>query len=206
MRGLYAIIDPDACLTSALAVAEAALRGGCAALQLRAKRCSDAEYLALGQEIARACRACGVPFFVNDRVRLVAALQADGVHVGQTDLAIEDVRAVVGAGARVGVSTHSLAQALDAERRGADVIGFGPVFATRSKRDPDPVVGVEGVREVCARVTIPVIAIGGITIANAAEVARAGAPMGAVISAVCGAERPEEAARALHGMFGGAKG
>lgn len=198
MRGLYAIIDPDACLTAPLAVAEAALRGGCAAVQLRAKRMTDVEYVALGSEIVRACRTAGVPFFVNDRVQLVAALGASGVHVGQTDAPVEAVRAVVGPAVRVGVSTHSLAQALEAERRGADVIGFGPVFGTTSKLDPDPVVGLDGLREVCARVRIPVIAIGGITLANAVEVAAAGAPLAAVISAVCRAPEPEKAARALH--------
>jgi thiamine-phosphate pyrophosphorylase len=202
MRGLYAIIDPEACRRPPLAVAEAVLRGGCAALQLRAKRFTDAEFLALGRELVRACRTVGVPFFVNDRVALVGELGADGVHVGQTDLAVEEVRRVVGPGVRIGVSTHSMAQARDAERLGADVIGFGPVFATKSKLDPDPVVGVEGVREVCRAVSIPVIAIGGITELNAAEVAGAGVSLVAVISAVCAADEPEGAARRLQGVFG----
>ncbi len=202
MRGLYAIIDPEACRQPAPAVAEAVLRGGCAALQLRAKRLTDAEYLDLGRVLVRACRAAGVPFFANDRVALVRELGADGVHIGQTDLPIEEVRRQVGSAVKIGLSTHSLAQARDAERRGADVIGFGPVFATKSKLDPDPVVGVEGVREVCRAVSIPVIAIGGITEQNAMQVAGTGVPLVAVISAVCAADDPEGATRRLHAIFG----
>ena len=89
----------------------------------------------------------------------------------------------------------------DAERRGADLIGFGPIFATTSKRDPDPVVGVDGLRAVCAVVGIPVVAIGGITPASAAQVVAAGAPLAAAISALCGADDPRDAARRLHGAL-----
>jgi thiamine-phosphate pyrophosphorylase len=202
MRGLYAIIDPEACRGAPSAVAEAVLRGGCAALQLRAKRLTDAEYLELGREIVSLCRTAGVPFFVNDRVGLVAELGADGVHVGQTDLPIEEVRAVLGPRRMIGVSTHTVEQALDSERRGAQMIGFGPVFATTSKLDSDPVVGLEGLRAVCGAVRIPVIAIGGIASANVLDVREAGASLAAVISAVCGVEDPEGAARKLHGVWG----
>jgi thiamine-phosphate pyrophosphorylase len=186
-----------------LAVAEAVLRGGCAALQLRAKRLADGEYLELGRAIVRACRTAGVPFFVNDRFELARVLDADGVHVGQTDAPLEAVRSALGSNVMIGISTHSLAQALDAERRGAQLIGFGPVFATQTKLDHEPVVGVLAVREVCSSLRIPVIAIGGLDASNAAEVAAAGAPLGAVISAVCRADDPERAARALHAAFGG---
>jgi thiamine-phosphate pyrophosphorylase len=139
-----------------------------------------------------------VPFVINDRHWLAAELGASGVHVGQTDAPLEEVRQRLPRGVTVGVSTHTLAQALDAERRGADLIGFGPVFATRSKPDADPVVGVDGLREVCARLQIPVVAIGGIDLLRAPEVAGAGAPMAATISALCQADDPEQAARQLH--------
>ncbi|HET6334169.1 MAG TPA: thiamine phosphate synthase [Polyangiales bacterium] len=201
MRGLYAIIDPEVCRDAPLAVAEAVLRGGCAALQLRAKCLTDAEYLELGREIVSLCRTAGVPFFANDRVDLVVELGADGVHVGQTDLPIEEVRAALGARMMIGVSTHSVEQAKDAERRGAQMIGFGPVFATTSKLDHDPVVGLEGLRVVCGAVRIPVIAIGGITLGNVSDVCVVGAQLAAVISAVCRAEDPEGAARTLHGAW-----
>ena len=202
MRGLYAIIDPEVCRVHPLAVAQAVLRGGCAVLQLRAKRLTDAEYLGLGHELVRECRGAGVPFFVNDRVHLVAALAADGVHVGQADLAVEAVRQALGPAVMIGVSTHSLAQARDAEARGAQLIGFGPVFATTTKLDHDPVVGLEALKSVCETVRIPVIAIGGITQANVTQVAKSGAPLAAVISAVCGAADPEQAARSLHRASG----
>jgi len=197
MRGLYAIIDPEVC-ADPLAIAAAALRGGCAALQLRAKRLDESEFLTLGHALVRACRTTGVPFFVNDRFELATDLGADGVHVGQTDAPIETVRERVGPSVAIGVSTHSLAQALEAERRGASLIGFGPVFATTTKLNPDPIVGVSGLREVCERVRIPVIAIGGITDSNVAEVVAAGAPLVAVISALARAPDPERVARSFH--------
>ena len=99
------------------------------------------------------------------------------------------------------MSTHTLAQALEAERRGADLIGFGPIFSTQSKPDADPVVGLAALREVCARVRIPVVAIGGITRSSVSEVALAGAPLAAAISALC--QEPEQAARHLHQALGG---
>lgn len=199
MKGLYAIVDPEHCLArDPRAVAEAILRGGCAALQLRDKRASDAAFVALGRELSALCRERGVPFVVNDRVQLAREASADGVHVGQGDMPVEAVRQLVGSRVSISVSTHSLPQAEDAERRGADGIGFGPVFPTRTKQDPDPVVGVSKLAEVCARVRIPVIAIGGITLDTADRIVAAGAPLAAVISAVTGVGDPEAAARALH--------
>ena len=206
MRGLYAIVDPAVCLGAPLEAAEQILRGGCAMLQLRDKLGSDEQVLALGRELAALCRRAGVPFVVNDRYWLAQQLGADGVHVGQSDAALEEVRREVSGAIQVGVSTHSLDQALDAARRGADLIGFGPVFPTRSKGDADPVVGVAGLRAVCERVSIPVVAIGGIDLERAPEVAAAGAPLAAAISAVCRAPDIEWAAAQLHLALGGARG
>jgi thiamine-phosphate pyrophosphorylase len=203
MRGLYAIVDPAACrdLSPGLGpihVARAVLRGGCAALQLRDKTSTDAEFTKLGAELAKLCREAGVPFIVNDRIWLAAELHAYGVHVGQTDAPLEEVRQLLGPACSIGLSTNTLAQALDAQRRGADVIGVGPVFATTTKLDTEPVVGLSGLAEVCAAVTIPVIAIGGVTLERAEAIARSGAQMAAAISALCAAPDPEQAARALH--------
>jgi len=198
MRGLYAIVDPALCLGEPLQVAEHILRGGCAVLQLRDKLASDGEVLALGRALARLCQKAAVPFVINDRFWLAPDMGASGVHVGQGDAPIEQVRQALPRTIKVGVSTHSLAQALDAERRGADLIGFGPVFATHSKPDAEPVVGVAELREVCGRMQIPVVAIGGISLARAAEVAQAGAPLAAAISAVCRAPQVALAARQLH--------
>jgi len=201
MRGLYAIVDPQACVREPLQVAEAVLRGGCAALQLRDKQSDDRSFVRLASELAQACRKQRVPLILNDRFWLVREVSAQGAHVGQTDTPIEDVRRELGAAASIGLSTNSLEQACQAELRGADVIGFGPVFDTATKPGAGPAVGLGELAEVCARLSIPVVAIGGITLERAADVARAGAPLGAAISAICSFEDLEEVearARALH--------
>ncbi|MEY4578966.1 MAG: thiamine phosphate synthase [Pseudomonadota bacterium] len=204
MRGLYVIVDPEACMCEPVLVAQAALRGGCCALQLRDKHNDDRTFARLGLELASSCGRAGVPFIVNDRFWLARELGAQGVHVGQTDTAIETVRKELGAGISIGVSTHSLAQAHDAQARGAQLIGFGPVFATSSKLDPGPVVGIEGLTQVCAELAIPVVAIGGIRSERLDAVINAGTRVAAVISAVCAApdlEQVERAARMLHAQL-----
>ena len=197
VRGLYAIIDPAACAwRSPLAVAEAIVAGGCASLQLRDKRADDAAYLVLGRELRALCTRVGIPFVVNDRVHLARELRADGVHVGQGDMSIAEARALVGHGVQVGVSTHSLSQALRACEQGADLIGFGPVYPTRSKENADPVVGEAELGRVCQSVVrrdgtrMPVVAIGGVTATRAAALVRAGASFAAAISALCEAPDP----------------
>ncbi|MET0341172.1 MAG: thiamine phosphate synthase [Polyangiales bacterium] len=204
MKGLYVIVDPEHCAgRDPERIAEAALRGGCAALQLRAKQLSDRARLALARALASRSRAAGVPFWMNDRLDLALLCGADGAHLGQDDVALADARTLFPRA--LGLSTHDLAQARAAAHAGADLIGFGPVFPTASKRNPDPVVGLDRLRDVCAAVQVPVVAIGGITHAHAAEVARAGATYAAVIGAVCGAVDPEAAARTLHGALLGAR-
>jgi thiamine-phosphate pyrophosphorylase len=205
MRGLYAIVDPEHCAGRApLLVAKAILKGGCACLQLRDKRSDDRAFIALGTQLAALCKQAALPFIVNDRVHLAATLGAAGVHIGQGDMSVAAARALVGPAVQIGVSTHSIEQAERARAAGADLIGFGPIFATSSKLDPDPVVGVATLARVCASMSsgpgpaIPVVAIGGITLAHAAEIARAGASYAAAIGAVCAAADPEGAARALH--------
>ena len=198
MRGLYAIIDPEVCLEAPEEVASAVLRGGCAILQLRDKRSSDADVVRLAKKLAALCREHDVPFVVNDRYWLVPQVGAQGAHVGQTDAPLEEARRELGSGYTIGVSTHSLEQAQDAAKRGADLIGFGPIFGTSTKSDHDPVVGLEQLQQVVQQVTIPVVAIGGIQLARAAAVARTGVPLAAAVSAICAARDPEQAARELH--------
>jgi thiamine-phosphate diphosphorylase len=197
MKGLYAIIDPDHCGgRDPLWVAEQVLEGGCAALQLRAKSSSDRKQLELARALVQRCRRANVPFWINDRLDLGLLCEADGVHLGQDDVSIADARKIF-PGA-IGTSTHSLAQAREAADAGADVIGFGPVFATRSKLKPDPVVGVRGLAEVCMAVKLPVIAIGGIDASHARDIAISGAAYAAAIGALCMAADPRAAAHALH--------
>lgn len=202
-RGLYAIIDVEACgARSPLEVAAAVLEGGCAILQLRAKRSSDDEVLALGHALRALCTRANVPFVLNDRVELASAVRADGVHLGQDDMPIREARALtLASGLAIGISTHDLEQARAAQLAGADLIGFGPVFATQSKAQPDAVVGLAALAEVVRSVSIPVVAIGGIDLDNAKNVAQTGVPLAAAIGALCRASDPKRAAAALHALL-----
>lgn len=202
MRGLYVIIDPEHCAgRDPRWVTERVLSVGCAALQLRAKDLDDATHLTLACEIARSCRQARVPFWLNDRVDLALLSQADGLHLGQNDLPPERARELWG-GRPLGLSTHNLGQALLAtEARVVSLIGFGPIFATQSKRHPDPQVGLSGLRSVCASVSLPVVAIGGVKPEHVPALLAAGASACAVISAVCGAPDPAEAVRAFRAAF-----
>ena len=203
-RGLYAIVDPACCRgRDPEDVAAAILDGGCAVLQLRAKGLSDRALLGLSRRIAARARAAGVPFVVNDRADLAALVSASGLHLGQDDLPIAEARRVVGPAVVLGRSTHVRAQARVAIEEGADILAFGPVFETTSKARPDPVVGLDELAEVCRMSGRPVVAIGGVTAARASAIVRAGARWGAAISAICGADDPREAARALHAALGG---
>lgn len=204
-RGLYVLIDPEHTRgREPEAIARAALAGGCAVLQLRAKRLADGPRLALAERLCALARAVGVPFVMNDRADLALLVGADGLHLGQDDLPLAAARRLA-PGLTLGLSTHSLAQAVEGARLGADLLGFGPVFPTRSKALAEPVVGLATLAEVVRSVSVPVIAIGGLTLANAAEVARTGVRLGAVIGAVGEADEPEQAARALHAALGGVR-
>jgi thiamine-phosphate pyrophosphorylase len=198
MRGLYAIIDPEVCSRDPEQVARAVLRGGCAMLQLRDKKRSDADVVQLAKKLAAACREHQVPFVLNDRYWLVPQVGAQGAHVGQTDAPIEQARRELGSGYSIGVSTHNLEQAHDAAERGANLIGFGPIFGTNTKADHDPVVGLEALQQAVQQLSIPVVAIGGITLARAASITQTGAQLAAAVSALCAADDPEQAARELH--------
>ncbi len=196
-RGLYVIVDPEHCGGRApIEIATAALRGGARVLQLRAKGLGDRERLALARALQARCAERSIPFVMNDRPDLAVLAGADAVHLGQDDLPIADVRKIVGP-MPIGMSTHDIDQARRAIADGADMIGFGPVFATRTKTNAEPVVGLDRLRRACETANVPVIAIGGVAIANVAGVASAGATMWAVISAIGEAPDPEAAARAL---------
>lgn len=197
MNGLYAIIDPEHCDgRDPLWVADEVLHGGCAALQLRAKALGDRQCLRLARGIAERCANHGVPFWMNDRADLALLSGATGLHLGQGDLSFEDARTLFPG--QLALSTHTLALAREAASLGVDAIGFGPVFDTASKLNADPSVGLSALTEVCAAVSVPVIAIGGITLEHASAVARTGASYAAAIGAICRAFNPHSAARALH--------
>jgi thiamine-phosphate pyrophosphorylase len=199
VRGFYAIVDPELCAgRDPRRVAAQILEGGCALLQLRDKRpASDPALAELAAELLALCAQAGVPFVINDHVALAARLGAWGVHLGQGDLPLPEARALA-PGLKLGLSTHDPAQAQAALASGADLIGFGPVFPTRSKERPDPVVGVDTLRQVSSAIPLPVVAIGGIGLAELPAVIAAGASLVAAIGAVTGAADPRAAARAFH--------
>ena len=180
---LYAILDTG--LKSELApvvFTEALLDGGVRVIQYRHKgRWGRTSYDACCALAERVHQAGGI-FIVNDRADVAALCGADGVHVGQEDMPPEKARAFLGAGKIIGFSTHSREQAMLANRLPVDYIAIGPVFPTQTKENPDPVVGLETVRAVRALTTKPLVAIGGITLANAASVLAAGADAVAVVS------------------------
>ncbi len=195
--GFYAIVDPAHCGgRPPVDVAQQLLSGGAALLQLRMKTGSDREHVALARALRELTRAARVPFVMNDRADLALLVDADGLHLGQDDLSVADARRLLGA-RQLGVSTHDIQQATQAERDGADLIGFGPVFDTFTKERPDPTVGIATLAEVCRTVRVPVVAIGGLTPARAQEAYRTGATWVAAISAVTGASDVAASARAF---------
>lgn len=151
-----------------LSGAEAVLKGGCEWVQLRMKDASDEEFLAVGRKLAELCRSFGARLILDDRVRLVEEIGADGVHVGKNDMPVDEVRRLLGPGRIVGATANSFEDIAAAAARGADYIGLGPFRFTRTKQKLSPILGLEGYRRVMAACRdagnlLPVVAIGGIT-------------------------------------------
>lgn len=183
---LYAIVDAGNFVGESdptralLRFTEELLAGGAPLVQYRNKKGSAREMLSQARELRRVCK--GARLMMNDRADLCLAAGCDGVHVGQDDLSPEGARAVVGEPLWVGVSTHSPEQIAEADAGPADYLAIGPVFATSTKENPDPVIGLNGVRRARAAARKPLVAIGGITRVNCARVIEAGADAVAVIS------------------------
>lgn len=175
---------------------EEALKGGVTFVQLREKNLDDTAFLQEAKEIKELCARFHVPFVINDNVDIAAEIDADGVHVGQSDMEAGDVRKKLGPDKIIGVSAQTVEQALRAQAHGADYLGVGAVFPTGSKADAVE-VSHDTVREICRAVDIPVIAIGGITRENVIELKRTGICGIAVISAIFAQQDIEEAARTL---------
>lgn len=205
LRGYYAILDVAAALSldTERAVARAArlLAARPCMLQIRAKGASAAALVALARAVGPLARAAGVPLCVNDRLDVALAVGAEAVHLGQDDLPLADARRVAAGRLLIGISTHGPAQAEAAAAGGADYLGFGPIFATRSKLNPDPTVGLAQLAQVAASVAVPVVAIGGITVEQIGSVAATGAAAAALIGAVEGAADPAAAGRAVNLAF-----
>ncbi len=197
LGGLYVIVDTQFLKGRRhLEVASQAVRGGAKTIQLRDKFGSKKELLPIAQQLKELCAEQGALFIVNDHLDLALAADADGLHLGQDDLPTEVARRLLPIGKILGISTHSVNEAKAAQSAGADYIAAGSIYPTTSKEKAE-IIGLDGLRQIRRAVTLPIVAIGGITRGNAAEVMAAGADAAAVISAVLAAESPQEAARQI---------
>jgi len=188
LAGLYVILDPTVRPARPLTeVLEAAARAGVRLFQYRNKAASMKDAYAEAGPLRVRARDLNVLFFVNDRCDLAMALDADGVHLGQSDLPYLNARRLLGPEKYIGLSTHNAAQVESAHRLRPDYIGFGPIFTPASKSDHDPLVGIQGLRDIRPLTSVPVFAIGGIQAEHVRPLMEAGADGIAVISAVVGA-------------------
>lgn len=186
---LYAIVDAAQMATkSPVFIAEALFSAGVRLIQYRDKTGTSRRLFEASRDIALQAKRANALFIVNDRADIARASGARGVHLGQEDLPVELARRVLRRDQWVGISTHTLSQISQAEFSSADYVAFGPIFATRSKERPDPVVGLEGLCQARALTRKPLVAIGGITLANAPAVIEAGADSVAVIHDLLAAE------------------
>ena len=175
---------------------ECALKGGATCVQLREKELDDEAFLNEAMEISALCRKYGVPFFINDNVEIAIKCHADGIHVGQEDMEASKVRERVGNDMMIGVSVHSVEEALEAVKNGADCLGVGAMFSTSTKTDVN-VMPKETLRDICAAVDIPVVAIGGINKSNISQLAGTGVDGVALVSAIFAADDIENECRLL---------
>jgi thiamine-phosphate pyrophosphorylase len=199
--GLYVVTDEA--LSKGLThfqIAERAVRGGATVIQLRDKSLGGRELLATALKIKKITQKAGVLFIVNDRLDVALASGADGVHLGQDDLPLKDALKLVPKGFIIGITVHDVAEALVAQKGGASYLGLSPIFQTGSKDDAGAACGLQMIKEVKKRVSIPVVGIGGIKASNAREVLEAGADGIAVISAVVSQPDVEKAAKGLRDM------
>lgn len=178
---------------------ESALKGGCTCVQLREKELSEPEFLEEAIKIHKLCQSYGVPFIVNDNVDIAVKCHAEGVHVGQDDMKAARVRQKVGDDMIIGVSAHTVEEALDAVKNGADYLGVGAVFGTSTKPEADALTK-DMLKSICDCVSVPVVAIGGINGGNIKELSHTGIDGVALVSAIFGADDIESTCRSLRAL------
>ncbi|NCC24584.1 MAG: thiamine phosphate synthase [Deltaproteobacteria bacterium] len=192
---LYLVTDRPLCLgRDLLDIVRRAVAGGAKMVQLREKSLSTREFVDLARAVKLILAGTGVPLIVNDRVDVALASEADGVHVGQSDMDVADVRALVGPKAIVGLSVERMDQVLEVRDLNVDYLGVGPVLPTATKADACPAWGFDGLARACAAAKLPVVAIGSMGAETAAKARMAGAKGVAVVSAICSASDPAKAA------------
>ena len=195
---LYLVTDRS--LSKGRSTAEivaAAVAGGVSCIQLREKSCGTREFLDEALALQPLLKSRNIPLIINDRLDIALAIEADGVHLGQSDMPIGMARKIAGTSLIIGISAESVEDALRAEQQGADYIGISPVFSTPTKTDTALPLGLEGVRQIRALVDIPLVGIGGIHSDNAESVITAGADGIAVVSAIVSAADPAGASKKL---------
>ncbi len=194
--GLHVLTDRELVKPrSLIEVIKQAILGGASIIQLRDKDANDEEMISLGRGILK-LTAGKIPLIINDRLNVALALNAQGIHVGQSDIPAAQVRKLIGSNMILGISALTVDQAIKAQEDGADYIGVGPIFPTSTKADADSPIGINGLRDIRSVVSIPIIAIGSINKNNARNVMKYADGI-AVISAVLGAKNPLEATREL---------
>ena len=195
---VYLVTDPDLCAgRGVVETVRRAVAGGATLVQLRDKQADDATLIQAGRAIKAALDGSGVPLIVNDRLDVARAIGADGLHLGQNDGDPAAVRAALPATALLGLSIEHADQARGIDPTVIDYVGAGPVRATATKPGHAPPIGWAGLARICARSPVPVVAIGGLTVADAGAALAAGAAGLAVVSAICAAADPTAAARDL---------
>ena len=195
---LYAVTDQSWLKEgqTLLSVCEEVLSNGATFLQIREKDLDAASFEAEAAKLKELCARCNVPYVVNDSVEIALAIEADGVHVGQSDIKGRDIRSIIGADKILGISAGTVEEAINAEAAGADYIGVGAVFGTGTKKNARNMT-IERLKEICRAVSIPVVAIGGINANNLMELSHSGVDGVAVVSAIFAADEPGKATARL---------
>ena len=186
---------------SILDIVRAAVKGGVTCVQLREKECSTREFIDQALTIKNCLKTHSIPLIINDRLDVAQAVEADGVHLGQTDMPLATAKNILGDSMIIGISAESLEDAVEAEKGGADYLGVSPIYATPTKTDTAPPLGLEGLLQIRHAVKIPLVGIGGLNKENSVDVIRNGADGVAVVSAIVAADDPELASRELIGVI-----
>lgn len=197
---LYLVLDPELCRAHSLAeTTRRAVAGGVSMVQLRDKAATTSSLVVTGRSIKNALHGTGVPLIVNDDLEAAIAIDADGLHIGQGDLSVNEARQRLGAGKLLGLSVESVAQVQSVDHSAVDYVGIGPVFSTATKPDHKPPIGFAGLACIAAASPLPAVAIGGLKATHVARTLETGVGGLAVVSAICGQRDPMLAARELAG-------
>ena len=195
---VYLVTDRPLCLgRNIIDIVQEAVQAGVTIVQLREKEASTREFVNLAMAVKKVTAALHVPLLINDRIDVALAIDADGVHIGQSDMRYDDARRLVGYDKCIGLSIDTEEQLLEAESLDVDYLGLGPIFPTATKKDTKGEWGLEGLKHARTLSRHPLIAIGGIAAANTTPIIQAGADGVAVVSAICSSPSPADAVKAL---------